>query len=250
MQIAISEGYWRLIMKFQSHLGVLFFILAILMILFFIVIPNQFTDRLRANQVESQIEIKLPSPVLSSKTSIEDALNNRRSIRSYKNIPLTLQEVAQLLWAAQGITSKNGFRTAPSAGALYPLEIYLVAGNIEKISPGIYHYIPTKHTLQKLKEGDVRIQLAKASIGQEPVKFGAADIVITAVFSRTTKKYGNRGTRFVLMEAGHVAQNIYLETVSLNLGTVSIGAFDDKQMKNTLNLKEEEPLYILPIGKI
>lgn len=153
MQIAISEGYWRLIMKFQSHLGVLFFILAILMILFFIVIPNQFTDRLRANQVESQIEIKLPSPVLSSKTSIEDALNNRRSIRSYKNIPLTLQEVAQLLWAAQGITSKNGFRTAPSAGALYPLEIYLVAGNIEKISPGIYHYIPTKAYVTKIKGG-------------------------------------------------------------------------------------------------
>lgn len=238
-------------MKFQGSHGVLFFTVAILVLLIFIVIANQFTDIFRTKHpAESQIEIKLPSPVLSSKTSIEDALKKRRSIRSYKNIPLTLQEVAQLLWSAQGITSKNGFRTVPSAGALYPLEIYLVAGNIENLSPGIYHYIPLKHRLQKLKEGDARIQLANAAMGQDPVKFGAADIVITAVFSRTTKKYGNRGTRFVLMEAGHAAQNIYLEAVSLNLGTVSIGAFDDNQIKNILNLKEEEPLYILPIGKI
>lgn len=238
-------------MKFQRHHEVLFFIVAILMVLYLIVIPNQFPDRLKTKHpVETQIEIKLPSPFFSSKTSIEEALKKRRSIRSYKNTTLTLQKVAQLLWAAQGITSKNEFRTAPSAGALYPLEIYLVAGNIEKLSPGIYHYIPTKHTLQKLTEGDARIQLAKSTPGQESVKFGAADIVITAVFSRTTKKYGNRGSRFVLMEAGHAAQNIYLEAVSLNLGTVSIGAFDDNQIKNILNLKEEEPLYILPIGTI
>ncbi|MFZ2314421.1 MAG: SagB/ThcOx family dehydrogenase [Gammaproteobacteria bacterium] len=238
-------------MEFQRRHRVIFFIVTILLLIFFIVIPNQFTNRLSTNrQVESQIEVKLPSPVFSSKTSIEEALKKRRSLRSYKNLPITLQEVGQLLWAAQGITADNGFPTAPSAGALYPLEIYLVAGNIEKLIPGIYHYIPAKHTLQKLKEGDARIQLAKAAIGQEPVKFGAADIVITAVFSRTTKKYGNRGTRFVLMEAGHVAQNIYLEAASLNLGTVSIGAFDDTQIKYILNIKEEDPLYILPIGKI
>lgn len=238
-------------MEFQRRYGVLFFIVTILLLLFFIVIQNQFTNRLSLDrQVESHIEIKLPSPVFASKTSVEEALKKRRSIRSYKNLPVTLQVVAQLLWAAQGITADSGFRTTPSAGALYPLEIYLVSGNIEKLTPGIYHYIPAKHTLQKLKEGDVRTQLAKAAIGQEPVKFGAADIVITAVFSRTTKKYGNKGKRFVLMEAGHAAQNIYLESVSLNLGTVSIGAFDDTQIKNILHLKEEDPLYILPIGKI
>lgn len=238
-------------MEFQRRHGVLFFIITIVLLLFFIVIPNQFTNRLiTESQMESQIEIKLPSPVFSSKISIEEALKKRRSIRSYKNLPVTLQEVSQLLWAAQGITDDNGFRTAPSAGALYPLEIYLVAGNIEKITPGIYHYIPARHILQKLKEGDARIQLAKAALGQEPVKFGAADIVITGVFSRTTKKYGNKGKRFVLMEAGHAAQNIYLESVSLNLGTVSIGAFDETQIKNIMNIKEEDPLYILPIGKI
>lgn len=238
-------------MEFKRRHGVLFFITALLLFLFFIVIPNQFTKRSNANlQVKNQIEIKLPSPVFSSKTSVEEALKKRRSIRSYKNLPVTLQEVAQLLWAAQGITANNGLRTAPSAGALYPLEIYLVAGNIEKLIPGIYHYLPAKHSLQKIKDDDARIQLANAANGQESIKFAAANIVITANFSRTTKKYGNIGERFVLMEAGHVAQNIYLESVSLKLGTVSIGAFDEAQIKNILNLKEEDPLYILPIGKI
>lgn len=238
-------------MEFQRRHKVLFLIITVCVFLFFMVIPNQFTNRDSVNhQVKNQIEIKLPNPVFSSKTSIEEALKRRRSIRSYKNIAVTLQEVAQLFWAAQGVTASNGLRTAPSAGALYPLEIYLVAGNIEKLTPGIYRYIPEKHTLQKLKDGDARIQLAKAVIGQEPVRLAAADIVITGVFSRTKEKYGKKGERFVLMEAGHAAQNIYLESVSLNIGTVSIGAFDDAQIKNILNLKKEEPLYILPIGKI
>lgn len=238
-------------MEFKRRHGVLFFITALLLFLFFIVIPNQFTKRSNANlQVKNQIEIKLPSPVFSSKTSVEEALKKRRSIRSFKNLPLTLQEVSQLLWAAQGITANNGLRTAPSAGALYPLEIYLVAGNIEKLIPGIYHYLPAKHALQKIKDDDARIQLANAANGQEFIKFAAADIVIAAEFSRTVEKYGNIGERFVLMEAGHSAQNIYLESVSLKLGTVSIGAFDEAQIKNILNIKEEDPLYILPIGKI
>ena len=191
-----------------------------------------------------------PNPVFSSPTSIEEALKKRRSIRIYNSQSLTMQQIAQLLWAAQGITSNNGFRTTPSAGALYPLEFYLVARDIENLSPGIYHYVPRKHILQKLRDGDVRIELAKAAFGQSAVKSGAADIVITALFSRTTNKYGERGKRYVLMEAGHAAQNIYLQTVSLNLGTVSIGSFDDVQIKNILHItNEEDPLYILPIGK-
>lgn len=238
-------------MAFQRRHGVLFFIIAILLLLFLILIPNQLTNKSKMNaRMENHMEIKLPTPIFSSNTSIEEALKKRRSIRLYKNLPLTLQEVAQLLWAAQGITSNNQFRTAPSAGALYPLEIYLIAGNVEKLSPGIYHYAPITHSLQKLKEGDIRTQLAEAAMDQEAIKFGAADIVITAIFSRSTQKYGNKGKQFVFMEAGHAAQNIYLETVSLKLGTVSIGAFNNTQIKNILNLKKEEPLYILPIGKI
>lgn len=238
-------------MEFQSRHGMLFLIVALLILLFFIMIPNQCTNRSKINiHPENHIEVLLPTPIFSSNTSIEEALKKRRSVRIFKNIPLTLQEVGQLLWAAQGITSENEFRTAPSAGALYPLEIYLIVGKVDKLSPGIYHYIPAKHMLQKLREGDLRIQLAETAMNQEAVKSGAADIVITAVFSRTTKKYGDKGNRFVLMESGHAAQNIYLETVSLNLGTVSIGAFDENQIKNILDLQEEDPLYILPIGKI
>lgn len=238
-------------MEFQRHHGIIFFIVAILLLLFFILFPNQLTNKLGlSTRADNLIEIKLPNPVLASKTSIEEALKKRRSIRSYNTLSVSLQEIAQILWAAQGITSANGFRTAPSAGALYPLELFLIAGDVKKLSPGVYHYIPEKHSLQKLKGGDFRIQLTKAAIGQEAVKLGAANIVITAVFSRTTKKYGDRGKRFVFMEAGHAAQNIYLQLASLNLGTVSIGAFDDNQVKNILNLSIEEPLYIMPIGKI
>jgi SagB-type dehydrogenase family enzyme len=237
-------------MGIQRHHGILFFIIAMAVILIFMLIPNHLSIKPNiSSEIESKIEIKLPSPVFSSGTSIEEALKKRRSIRVYKNLPLTLQEVAQLLWAAQGITSDNGFRTSPSAGALYPLEIYLVAGNIEKLSSGVYHYVAANHSLEKIKEGDLRIMLSKAAIGQASVKLAAADIVITAVFSRTIQKYGDKGRNFVLMEAGHTAQNIYLQSVSLNLGTVSIGAFNGNDVKDALVIKEE-PLYIMPIGKI
>lgn len=237
-------------MKIQRHHGLFFFIIAISVVLIFILIPNHLSIKPKtSSQIESKIEIKLPSPFFSSRTSIEEALKNRRSIRAYNNLPLTLQEVAQLLWATQGITGNNGYRTTPSAGALYPLEIYLVAGNIEKLSLGVYHYVPANHSLEKIKNGDLRIMLAKAAIGQASVKLAAADIVITAVFSRTIQKYGDMGKRFVLMEAGHAAQNIYLQSVSLNLGTVSIGAFNGNDVKDVLDIKEE-PLYIMPIGKI
>lgn len=237
-------------MEIRRHHGIFFFIIAIAVVLIFILIPNHLSIKPKTtSQIENKIEIKLPSPFFSSRTSIEEALKNRRSIRAYKNLPLTLQEVAQLLWAAQGITGNNGFRTAPSAGALYPLEIYLLAGNIEKLSPGVYHYVAANHLLEKINDNDLRIMLTKAAMGQASVKLAAADIVISAVFSRTIKKYGDKGTHFVLMEAGHAAQNIYLQSVSLNLGTVSIGAFDSNNVKNVLGIKEE-PLYILPIGKI
>ncbi|WP_392538644.1 SagB/ThcOx family dehydrogenase [Legionella sp. 227] len=212
--------------------------------------PKKLSKEPKINpQSKPPIEIKLPKPAYTSHISIEEALKKRRSVRQYKNEAITLQHVAQLLWASQGVTSNNGLRTAPSAGALYPLEVYLVSGNIEKLPAGIYHYIPAKHLLQKLKEEDVRNQLAKAAWGQKAIQLGAVDIVITAEFSRTINKYGDKGTSFVFMEAGHAAQNIYLQSVSLNLGTVSIGAFDGNQVKTILGI-QEEPLYILPIGKI
>ncbi|PWY57687.1 nitroreductase [Legionella qingyii] len=233
---------------FRRKKGLLF-IIAVLIFLGLILIPKKLAKPKMLPQTKNTIGLELPQPVYSSPVSIEEALKKRRSVRQYKNQALTLRQISQLLWAAQGITSDMGFRTAPSAGALYPLEIYLIARNVKNLTSGVYHYKPQKHTLTKLKEGDVSLQLTKAAFGQEAVKSSAANIVITAVFSRTVKKYGKMGKRFVFMEAGHAAQNIYLQTVSLNLATVSIGAFDNIQVRKALGFVDEEPLYVLPIGE-
>jgi SagB-type dehydrogenase family enzyme len=194
--------------------------------------------------------IALPAPIYKSETSIEEALKWRRSIREFKGESITLQQISQLLWAAQGITSANGFRTAPSAGALYPLEIYLVSGNVTSLPAGVYHYSPVNHALELFIMGDKRRDLCRAAQKQVSVEQGAADIVIAANYKKTTVKYGSRGKRYVDMEAGHVAENVSLQLVSLRLGTVTIGAFDDSAVKSVLNLPHgEEPLYIMPIGK-
>ena len=174
----------------------------------------------------------------------------RRSVRSYADEPLTLAEISQLLWAAQGITSPGGGRTAPSAGALYPLEVYLLAGEVTELPAGVYHYISKEHALIPVAEGDHRQALYEAALSQNAVKDAAAVMVITAVYERTTVKYGGRGIQYVHMEAGTAAQNIYLQVVSLDLGTVFIGAFHDDQVKRILRLgKDEIPLAILPVGR-
>ncbi|MEW6214864.1 MAG: SagB/ThcOx family dehydrogenase [Nitrospirota bacterium] len=195
--------------------------------------------------------IKLPEPKYDSKLSIEKALLKRRSVRDYKDEPLTLAEVSQLLWSAQGITDPRGFRAAPSAGALYPLEVYVVVGNVSSLSDGIYKYKPYGHELVSIMKGDKRAELSAAALGQTCVKGGAAVIVISAVYERTTKKYGERGIRYVHIEAGHAAQNVYLQAVSLNLGMVVVGAFADNEVKRILNMAPtEQPLCIMPVGKI
>jgi SagB-type dehydrogenase family enzyme len=193
--------------------------------------------------------INLPEPRLSGNTSLEETLARRRSIREYSQTPLKQEEVSQLLWAAQGITSASGGRTVPSAGALYPLEVYLIAGNVENLSPGIYKYQPQGHKLIWLRGQDVRGELCAAALGQAPVKNGAIDMVIAAVYERTTQRYGERGIRFTHIEAGHAAQNIVLQATALNLGAVPIGAFDDNRVEDILTLPENEsPLYIIPVG--
>ncbi len=195
--------------------------------------------------------IKLPAPCYDSKTSIERALIQRRSIRSYSNEPLSLAEISQLLWAAQGITDSRGYRTSPSAGALYPLEIYIVAGRIKDIPAGIYKYRPHKHQLVKTVDGDKRAEVCRASLNQSPISDAAAVIVFCAISERTTVKYGERGIRYVYIEAGHAVQNVYLQAVSLNLGTLVIGAFRDNELKNVMNFDlYEYPLCIMPVGKL
>ena len=172
--------------------------------------------------------------------------SNARRIRT--DAGATLEEVAQLLWAAQGITSEWGGRTAPSAGATYPLEIYVVAGEVEGLQPGIYRYLPDNHSATLVKEGDLRAALSSAALGQEWVRTAPACLVIAAVYGRTTRRYGERGRRYVHMEVGHVGQNVYLQAKGLGLGTVMVGAFDDEEVRELLGI-EENPLAIMPVGR-
>lgn len=214
--------------------------------------PRQ--DGLKSNlKMSSSIQevINLPSPVYSSNTSIEEALLRRRSVREYKNKPMDIKEIAQLLWAAQGITSAEGHRTAPSAGALYPLEIYLVSGEINNLPAGVYHYAPGEHSLTLIETGDKRKLLAASALMQGSIARSAGVIVIAGVYSRTTIKYFERGKKYVHMEAGHCSQNICLQAVSLQVGTVVVGAFTDSLVKKVLKMpKEAAPLYLMPVGKI
>ena len=194
--------------------------------------------------------VKLPEPKYDSKVSLEKAILERRSIRDYADETLTLADVSQLLWAAQGVTDPAGYRTAPSAGALYPLEVYLVAGKVASLPAGIYRYKPRGHELVKIMDGDKRPELCAAALGQTALKQAPASLVLTAIYERTTQKYRDRGIRYVHMEAGHSAQNLCLQAVSLDLGSVVIGAFYDEEVKKVLSLPgSEEPLYAIPFGK-
>lgn len=192
--------------------------------------------------------IKLPNPAVKGKISLEEAIAKRRSKRNFVNKDLTLEQISQLLWSAQGITGEKGtfnFRAAPSAGALYPMEIYLVTRD------GLFHYLVQEHGLERLVKEDLRDALANAALGQGSVSQAGADIVICAVYPRVTVKYGERGGRYAFIEAGHIAQNIHLEAVALGLGSVPVGAFDDAQVKKALSLPaEQEPLYIIPVGYV
>lgn len=210
-------------------------------------LPSENSNQLKTQ--EKTYRTALPEVNYTSKTSVEEALSKRRSIRDYKDEPLKLTELSQLLWSSQGITSDWGGRTAPSAGAKYPLEIFAVVGKVEKLDPAVYRYIPNEHSLIKVKEEDQRNALFSASLHQSPVKEAPVVIVVTAIYQRTMQKYGERGIRYVHIEVGHVCQDIYLQAESLNLGIVEIGAFEDEKVKKVLNLKDEEPLAIMPVGK-
>ncbi len=195
--------------------------------------------------------ITLPEPANDSHTSIESALVRRQSIRQYSPESLTLAEVSQLIWAAQGINRPGGYRTAPSAGALYPLEVYLVSGKVDQLSAGVYRYHPDEHKLELIMQGDKRMELSKAALSQDAVRDAPATMLITGIYERTTGKYGNRGIQYVHMEVGSAAENVYLQAVSLDLGTVFIGAFHDDQVADVLNLAPNEiPLCLMPVGRV
>jgi SagB-type dehydrogenase family enzyme len=158
-------------------------------------------------------------------------------------------QLMQILWATYGFTSLDGLRTTPSAGGTYPLEVYAVVGNAEGIEPGVYRYISSGHQIVKIVSGDVRRELCKAALGQSMVAEAPVSVFFSAVLDRTTKSYGKRGVKYVYMEIGHAAQNVYLQAEALGLGTCAIGAFTDNSVKKILNIDEnEEPLYLMPIG--
>jgi len=199
------------------------------------------------------IQVYLPSPGQKGGMSLAEAIARRRSIRRFAPQPVSQTQLSQILWAAQGTSDTLWkYRAVPSAGATYPLEIFVVCGTncIEGIGGGIYHYNADSHSLTRRHKEDMRLELARAALDQEFIYEAPVDIVICAVYERTLSRYGARGERYVHMEVGHAGQNIYLQDTSLGLATVAIGAFYDKQVRNVLQLEEQyKPLYIMPVGK-
>jgi SagB-type dehydrogenase family enzyme len=226
-------------------------ILPVFLIISFVLYYNWVSEKSAGSPlITNEIKIKLPEPRYKSNVSVEETLLKRRSIREYASEPLKLQEVSQLLWAAQGITDPRGLRTAPSAGALYPLNVYLVVGNVVNLTEGLYKYLPETHEILKVIDGDMKRELARAAMGQSSVENAPIDIVITAVYETTTGKYREKGIRYVHIEVGHTAQNLCLQATAMGLGIVTVGGFDDSEVKEVLNLSEsEQPLYIIPIGR-
>lgn len=188
--------------------------------------------------------IDLPSPDTDGGITINEALSRRRSVRSYSESDITMEELSQLLWSAQGITSPHGFRTAPSAGALYPIEIYVAR------EEGVFHYIPQSHSIEKVMKGDVRGGLYRSALYQSSVRDAPLSLIIVGDVKRTRVKYGERAERYVLIEGGCVAQNIALQAENLGLGTVVIGAFNDGEVRAVLNLPDDYlPVAMMPVGR-
>jgi SagB-type dehydrogenase family enzyme len=189
--------------------------------------------------------VSLPEPEIFGTVSVEEALSQRRSVRDFKSEDLELEEIAQLFWAAQGITAQNRWRgrTAPSAGALYPLQVYAVWRR------QLWHYLPSIHALELRSTNLTQDGLADASLGQRAIKGAPASFILTGDYAVTAGKYGERAERYVHMEVGHAGQNLLLQAVALGLGAVPMGAFQDSEVKKLLSLPEEEqPLYIIPVG--
>ncbi|MEW6088756.1 MAG: SagB/ThcOx family dehydrogenase [bacterium] len=199
-------------------------------------------------------KIDLPLPDYKG-IPLEEAIKKRRSTRSFKKKHVSLKELSILLFAADGITRKEGnsvYRSAPSAGALYPIEIYLIVNDVEKLKQGLYHYSFSDHSLELVKEGNFKKEITDASLGQEVTGEANVTFILTSIWKRITWKYGERGYRYAYIEAGHIGQNIYLEAASLALGCVAVGAFYDDKLNKLLEIdgENESSIYILSIGKI
>ena len=196
--------------------------------------------------------MKLPPARREGTVSVEQAIERRRTVRSFTQKPLTLDQLSRMLRAAQGITGKSGFkRSAPSAGALYPMDLYVAAGgdSVEKLEAGVYHYNPQKHALTKIAGTDLREETARACLSQMWVSAAPVNFVITAEYERIRGKYGNRGDRYAMIEAGHIGQNLFLQAQAEGLAAGIVGAFHDEELNRVLQLpRSHEPLLVMPAG--
>jgi SagB-type dehydrogenase family enzyme len=199
--------------------------------------------------------IELPPLTLIPSMTLDNTLRKRKSIRQFSQKPLTLEEVSYLLWASTGIQREEyGYelRTAPSAGALYPLETYLIGNNVDRLSKGVYHYSIKEHTLEELRLGDFREKITSAALGQIMCSECAAVFAWTAIFYRSKWKYHERAYRYVYMDMGHIGQNLALASVSLGLGSCQIGAFFDDEVNTVLAVDgtEESAIYLSVVGHL
>ena len=226
--------------------------------LFVSVVSNAFffTGNAKARKVNENIQegkhMKLAKPKTHGEVSLETAIKRRRTARSFASRPLSLEQCSQLFWAAQGITENNGLkRAAPSGGALYPMDIYAVVGEncVNGLKSGAYHYDPKGHAVSLIHEGDLRNKVAEAALSQIWMATAPLNILITAEYYRITGKYGKRGVRYAIIEAGHIGQNILLQSEAMGLGAGIVGAFKDEKIRQVVNiLSNHEPLLILPVG--
>jgi SagB-type dehydrogenase family enzyme len=195
--------------------------------------------------------VKLPDVITDGDISLERAISLRRSVRTYRDAPLTLSELGQLLWSAQGVTNERGFRTAPSAGATFPLEMFVMVNNVVNLTKSIYHYDPFDHRLELIRKEDVADPLFRACLSQSMILESGVVLIFAAVYERTTSRYGDRGERYILNEIGHASQNVHLQAAALDLGTVVIGAYRDEEVEDILQLGDQyKVLYLMPVGKL
>lgn len=196
--------------------------------------------------------MKLPPPETAGAMPVEQAIKQRRTIRSFSRRTIPLEALSQLLWAAQGITEDRGFkRAAPSAGALYPMDVYAIVGqdSVSRMDAGLYHYQAGGHELAAVVTQDLREKIARASLSQMWMARAPVSLAITAEYRRITGKYADRGVRYALIEAGHIAQNLFLQAESLGLKAGIVGAFHDNELAATLHLpRNHEVLLVMPIG--
>ncbi len=230
----------------RAAIAVLILILIALTLVTWAILPHASESSSPPPSRSLAIEVvTLPGPKTQGNVSVEEALQHRRSVRDYTDGDIALSDLSQLLWAAQGITSTQGFRTAPSAGALYPLNVYAVNAT------GVYRYVPQNHSLERISSADVRESLAKAALNQSAVRTAPLTLVVTGSYERTAVKYGDRAEQYVHLEAGHAAQNVLLECTALGLGAVPIGGFDDAGVGAALGAPaDHRPLYLIPVGHV